>query len=150
MVFAGDCNTNYIEVKSGGSSGRVLKKICSGTSANLKTFSNQIFINFVKGSATSSFEGTWTTDDLECCSKVQLENHASVNFEYQLDTATGAYQQTGVDSNPELLYRRTNDEGPIWAVGPPPMPSGFRLFSSDVATCPEYIRGPWKYYDGTR
>ena len=149
MVFAGNCDTNYIEVRAGGSSGRVLKKICEGTSANLKTYSNQVFIKFEKGSETSTFEGTWTAENLACCEKIMLENHGNRNGEYQLNTDTGAYEEVGATGDPELVYRRTDNNGPIWAVGPPPIPSGYGLSTSDVATCPEFIRGPWQYYDGS-
>ena len=147
-VFAGDCSTNYIEIKTGSETGRVIKKICSGTSANFRTFSNQIFIKFMKGTQTSSFDGTWTTEGLQCCSKVMLENHGSRNGEYQWKAESKVYEEVGASSDPELIYRSVrSDAGPVWAVGPSPTSAG--LYSTDIATCPEYIRGNWKYYTGS-
>ena len=105
MVFAGDCSSNYIEVRTGSEAGRLLKTICSGTSANLRTFSNQIFIKFKKGEQTSSFDGTWTTEDLQCCSKVVLENHAFYNGEYQWNEQAGCYQEVEV-TDPSFICRQ--------------------------------------------
>ena len=78
-MFAGDCNTNYIEVKSGSDKGRVLKKFCTDTqpSGKFKTYASQVYIHFVKGALTSSFSGTWTTEDVTCCSKVSVENQVT-------------------------------------------------------------------------
>ena len=101
----------------------------------------------MKGTQTSSFDGTWTTEDLQCCSKVMLENHASRNGEYQWNEDSGVYQEVGASSEPDLIYRSVrSDAGPVWAVGPSPTSAG--LYSTDIATCPEYIRGHWKYFAG--
>ena len=150
--MAGDCSTNYIEVKIGSEGGRVLRKYCfeNPPTGSFRTFANQIFIRFVKGSLTSSFDGVWTAIDLQCCDKVMLENHASRNGEYHWNANDDAYQKVGAVSEPELLFRTSFiGVGPIWAVGSSPKGSGYGLYSSDVPTCPEYIRGFWKYWAGS-
>ena len=117
VVFAGDCSDNYIEVKTGGSPGRVIKKFCSTNqpSGSLKTFASQVYVTFVKGSLTSSFTGTWSTEAVVCCSKVVLENHANRNGEYEWSAADTAYKQS---AGTELLYSKSFSEGPGWWVGP--------------------------------
>ena len=116
-MFAGDCSDNYIEVKTGGSPGRVIKKVCSTNqpSGSLKTFASQVYVTFVKGSLTSSFTGTWSTEAVVCCSKVVLENHANRNGEYEWSAADTAYKQS---AGTELLYSKSFSEGPGWWVGP--------------------------------
>ena len=154
IVLSGDCSTNYIEVKTGSVGGRVVEKICSGTSASLKTLSNHIFIRFTKGSLISSFNATWTSEELQCCSKIVLENHENRNGEYRWNEASKAYQLVGLlgIGKDQFLFRDLRyDFGPIWGVGTLPTPTSrgaHGLYTNDVTTCPEDIQGLWKYWNG--
>ena len=73
-----------------------------------------------------------------------LENHAGRNGEYQWNEDSGVYQEVGEASEPQQLYRSVRyDAGPVWAIG---SEGSTGLFSTDIATCPEYIRDNWKYW----
>ena len=134
--------TNYIEVKTGSIGGRVVDKICSGTAASLKTFSNHIFIKFQKGSLISSFNATWTIEELQCCDKILLENHDNRNGKYHWNGASNAYQLVGIQGigNDQFLFRGTRyDVGPIWGVGTLPTPTSRGAHA---------IQGLWRYWNG--
>ena len=142
----GDCSTNYIEIRTGSSAGRLLKKYCRTNlppSDDIKTFSNQIFIRFERGTFISTFEGTWTSSDLTCCNKVMLENQAqsSRNGEYIWKNST-IYEKT--DGN--MLFTAKWQGYHSWVVGSSFTSAG--LFTWDFATCPEYIRELWQYWGG--
>ena len=149
VVFAGDCTSNYIEIRTGSLAGRLLKKYCSTNlvpSGNIRSFSNQIFIRFAKGSTASTFTATWTSSDIQCCDKIMLENQAqaqgSRNGEYLWRNST-IYEKT---DGSNMLFAATWNGYQSWVVGPTFSSAG--LFTWDFATCPEYSRDLWQYWSG--
>ena len=86
-----------------------------------KTYSNQVYILFQKGSLASSFSSTWTTEAVECCSKIKLENHGQRNGDYEWSSADNAYKITytsnGQSVTDFLMQSSNTAGGPGWAVG---------------------------------
>ena len=95
----------------------MLKKFCTDTlpSGPFNTFSSQVYVHFVKAALTSSFTGTWTAEDVTCCSKVSVENQANRNGLYTWNEDDGAYKDDA--SNTQFLYSKTFSEGPGWWIG---------------------------------
>ena len=76
-MFDGDCNTNYIEIRTGSSKSRILKKVCvtEEPRAVMKTYASKVFMRFVKtSSSSSSFEAQWSLEDVSCCNQISLGN----------------------------------------------------------------------------
>ena len=119
MLSGGTCDTNYIEIWTGSSSGRKLWKLCKDNvpSKPLKTFANQVLIRYVAKGVRSEFSATWTTSDVDYCSKVKLENHdqTSRNGFYEWSRADNAYKAVG---GSDLFYQTSRTQGgPGWGVG---------------------------------
>ena len=73
IEFTGDCQTNYLEVRRGGTRGEILQKFCQNSRPEtlLETKSNGVFVKFVKEEEDdeSSFSATWMASEFKCCNK---------------------------------------------------------------------------------
>ena len=106
----------------GTESGRVIKKLCTGsaTTGSINTNSNGVYVKWVKqkDSTSTSFTGKWTTSTVTCCNKILLENQmfSSYNGFYSFDTAAGYYKQESGDT---ILFSGANKYGYSgWYLGP--------------------------------
>ena len=112
VTFSGNCDENYLEIRLGTETGRLLAKLCTGSNPPepVITNSNGVFIKWKKQkeSTPASFTGKWSTKGLTCCNKVKIENLFQYSGDYIMDNASGVYRQEG---GVNILFQKANHLG---------------------------------------
>ena len=118
ITISGSCEENYLEIRLGTETGRVVKKFCAGTqpAEPILTNSNGVLVKWKKKKeSTASFTGKWSTKAVACCNKIKLENLFPFSGVYNMDSSKGVYIQ---EEGGNILFQKANMLGfSGWFVG---------------------------------
>ena len=119
VTFSGNCDENYLEIRLGTETGRLLAKLCTGSNPPepVITNSNGVFVKWKKKKESTSalFTGKWSTKGLTCCNKVKIENLFQYSGDYIMDNASGVYRQEG---GINIFFQKANQLGfSGWFIG---------------------------------
>ena len=108
VTFYGSCEENYLEIRLGTETGRIINKFCAGTQPAdpIITNSNGVLVKWKKQKeSAASFTGKWSTDVVACCNQIKLENLFQFSGVYIMDSNTGVYSQ---EEGENILFQKVN------------------------------------------